>query len=118
MAISPTASMAADVEQLLSSLGVSAQSYMGGSLPTRSPISGELVAHVGGHSTAEARQAIDTAHNAFLAWPNVPAPSRGELVRLLGDELRTHKEALGRLVSIEVGKIISEQGRRSGAIQV
>ena len=59
-------------------------------------------------SAAEARRAIDTAHAAFLAWRNVPAPQRGELVRLLGEELRAHKDALGRLVTIEVGKIISE----------
>ena len=49
-----------------------------------------------------------TAHAAFLAWRLVPAPKRGELVRLLGEELRAHKPALGRLVSIEVGKIASE----------
>ena len=57
---------------------------------------------------ATARKAIEAAHTAFLAWRNVPAPKRGELVRLLGEELRANKEALGRLVSIEVGKILSE----------
>jgi len=48
------------------------------------------------------------AHAAFLEWRLVPAPQRGELVRLLGEELRVHKRALGRLVSIEAGKIESE----------
>ena len=43
-------------------------------------------------------------------WRTVPAPKRGELVRLLGEELRAHKAALGRLVTIEAGKIVSEGG--------
>ena len=52
--------------------------------------------------------AIARAQAAFLAWRRVPAPRRGELVRLLGEELRAGKEALGRLVTIEVGKVVSE----------
>src|SRR3546814_5269635 len=48
------------------------------------------------------------AQAAFLAWRNVPAPRRGELIRLLGDELRANKQALGRVVSIEAGKILAE----------
>ncbi len=51
---------------------------------------------------------IERAHDAFLAWREVPAPRRGELVRLLGEELRASKEALGALVTLEVGKIVSE----------
>ena len=51
---------------------------------------------------------IERAHNAFLAWREVPAPRRGELVRLLREELRASKEALGALVTLEVGKITSE----------
>jgi len=50
----------------------------------------------------------ERAHRAFLRWRSVPAPRRGELVRLLGEELRTRKQALGRLVSLEVGKIPAE----------
>ena len=57
---------------------------------------------------ADAATTIENAHAAFLEWRLVPAPKRGELVRLLGEELRAHKPALGRLVSIEVGKIASE----------
>ena len=45
---------------------------------------------------------------AFRAWRLVPAPQRGELIRLFGDELRAHKEPLGKLVSIESGKILTE----------
>ena len=51
---------------------------------------------------------IERAQSAFLAWREVPAPRRGELVRLLGEELRASKEALGALVTFEVGKIVSE----------
>lgn len=51
---------------------------------------------------------IEGAHRAFCAWRLVPAPKRGQLIRLFGEELRANREALGRLVSIEVGKILSE----------
>jgi aldehyde dehydrogenase (NAD+) len=51
---------------------------------------------------------IDAAHEAFLTWRLIPAPKRGELVRLFGEELRAHKDALGKLVSIEAGKVTSE----------
>jgi aldehyde dehydrogenase (NAD+) len=108
MTTSPKSTLASEVEKLLAGLGVATHSYRDGTFPVRSPISGELVARVREHSVADAHQAIDAAHAAFLAWRNVPAPNRGELVRLLGEELRAHKEALGRLVCIEVGKIISE----------
>src|SRR5204863_522266 len=52
--------------------------------------------------------AVGRAHKAFLAWRLVPPPRRGELVRRFGDVLRAEKEALGRLVSRECGKILSE----------
>src|SRR6185437_3325777 len=45
---------------------------------------------------------------AFHAWRDVPAPRRGALIRLFGEELRANKEALGRLVSLESGKILQE----------
>src|SRR3546814_14553135 len=51
---------------------------------------------------------IAEAQSAFSQWRNVPAPRRGEFVRQLGDALRGAKEDLGRLVSIEVGKALSE----------
>lgn len=90
---------------LLSDLGVS---LAPGTLPAHSPISGEVLAHLPEHSPAQASTAIAAAHAAYRDWRNTPAPQRGELVRLLGEELRTHKSALGRLVSIEVGKVVSE----------
>ena len=51
---------------------------------------------------------ISAAQGAFLKWRQVPAPRRGELIRLLGEELRTHKDALGALVTAECGKILEE----------
>ena len=90
---------------LLSEMGVT---LTPGTLPARSPISGEVLAHLPEHTAAEATAAIALAHLAYRDWRTTPAPQRGELVRLLGEELRTHKAALGRLVSIEVGKVVSE----------
>ena len=101
-------SLTAETGALLAQLGVERTRYTGGTLATRSPITGETVAHVDEISAAEARATVDLAHAAFLEWRMVPAPKRGELVRLLGEELRANKQALGRLVSIEVGKITAE----------
>ncbi|MGQ4814655.1 aldehyde dehydrogenase family protein [Agrobacterium vitis] len=98
----------ADVSRILANLGVSAGTLSGGSLAVTSPVDGSTLATLSTVSSDEASKAIDNAHAAFLAWRLVPAPKRGELVRLLGDELRAHKDDLGRLVSIEVGKVTSE----------
>ena len=57
---------------------------------------------------AEVAAAVERAHDAYLRWRMVPAPQRGELELLLGDELRAHKQALGELVTLEVGKVSSE----------
>ncbi|MBF2713419.1 aldehyde dehydrogenase family protein [Agrobacterium vitis] len=98
----------ADVSRILANLGISAGTLSGGSLAVTSPVDGSALATLATVSSDEASKAIDNAHAAFLAWRLVPAPKRGELVRLLGEELRAHKDDLGRLVSIEVGKVTSE----------
>ncbi|WP_404811383.1 L-piperidine-6-carboxylate dehydrogenase [Gemmobacter serpentinus] len=72
------------------------------------PVTGAEIARLPEASTADAEAAISRAAAAFKAWRLVPAPRRGELVRLLGEELRAAKTDLGRLVSIEAGKIVSE----------
>jgi aldehyde dehydrogenase (NAD+) len=105
---SPTATVAAQAHALLTRLGVPAAALTGGDLTARSPITGEVVARVRQVSTAEADTAIARAHAAFLQWRKVPAPRRGELVRLLGEELRTAKADLAALVTLEAGKIVSE----------
>src|SRR5690606_27128563 len=93
---------------ILESLGVSLDVWTGGEMASYSPVSGEEIARLRTISAGDASKAIDAAHDAFKAWRMVPAPRRGELVRLLGAELRAAKNDLGRLVSIEAGKIASE----------
>ncbi|NDP38328.1 MAG: aldehyde dehydrogenase family protein [Rhodoferax sp.] len=73
-----------------------------------SPIDGAVIAEVPRMTPAQADAAAERAHAAYLRWRLVPAPRRGELVRLLGDELRAHKQALAELVTLEVGKVSAE----------
>lgn len=100
--------IARETAGLLAKLGVAEAALSGGDLFVRSPVTGEQIAALKTISPAGATETIDKAHKAFQTWRLVPAPKRGELVRLLGEELRAHKAELGRLVSIEVGKIPSE----------
>jgi aldehyde dehydrogenase (NAD+) len=93
---------------ILGRLGVSEQAWNGGDLIARSPITGEKTADVRTINAAQATAAIEAAHQAFLEWREVPAPKRGELIRLFGEELRANKADLGRLVTLEAGKIVSE----------
>ena len=95
-------------EDILRRLGFTAVELEGGSLSVRSPIDGAEIARVKETPAGEMPAIIKRAERAFLSWREVPAPRRGELVRLLGEELRASKEALGALVTLEVGKIVSE----------
>ncbi len=97
-----------DSKTLLSSLGVDLAAHAGDDLHARSPIDGTTLATLKSDSAAGVSRMIGEAHDAFLVWRNVPAPKRGELVRLLGEELRANKDALGELVTIEAGKIRQE----------
>ena len=72
------------------------------------PADGEPLASVTTATAEEYETVAQTSVEAFRAWREWPAPRRGEVVRQLGDELRRHKEALGRLVTLEMGKIVSE----------
>ena len=96
----------AEAVALLEQLGVGTAT--GGARVVRSPIDGAEIGRLAEHSAADVSAAIGRAHAAFLAWREVPAPRRGELVRLFGEELRAHKAALGRLVTLEAGKIPQE----------
>ncbi|KAF1054500.1 MAG: Succinate-semialdehyde dehydrogenase [NADP(+)] [Stenotrophomonas maltophilia] len=96
------------IRELLDSLGVDARLYSDGELIIHSPIDGARLAAVRLESAAEVEQKVGRAAHAFEAWRRVPAPRRGELVRLFGEELRAHKVALGELVSREAGKITQE----------
>ena len=73
-----------------------------------SPVDNQLIGAVVTTDKAAYDQVIATAQNAFVAWRNWPAPKRGEVVRQLGEALRKDKEALGQLVSYEMGKSLQE----------
>jgi len=93
---------------LLTTLGVPASAYTHGTLHARSPIDGHATGAVHPTSPAQVQAAIARAQDAFHTWRSVPAPQRGELVRLLGEQLRQHKATLAALVTLEAGKISSE----------
>ncbi|MGZ8361325.1 MAG: L-piperidine-6-carboxylate dehydrogenase [Allosphingosinicella sp.] len=96
---------AAEARALFGRLGAAADE---GSLESRSPIDGAVIGRVRTADAAAVAAAVGRAHGAFLAWREVPPPRRGELVRLFGEALREEKDALGRLVSLEAGKIRTE----------
>ncbi|MEQ3669416.1 aldehyde dehydrogenase family protein [Pseudophaeobacter sp.] len=94
--------------QILTAAGFSKDALTGGSLSVKTPVDGSEIACIATHSLADAEAQIAKAKAAFKSWRLVPAPRRGELVRLLGEELRREKETLGRLVTLECGKIYQE----------
>ncbi len=97
-----------EAAEILGRLGVSESLWTGGARAVASPITGEIIAHVHDAGPAACERAIATAEAAFLTWRRLPAPRRGELVRLLGAELRAAKTDLGALVTLEAGKTLSE----------
>ena len=96
--------LAINVENILAKLGTNVE----GDLLSHSPIDGNQIGSVVTAGTAAIDTAVAQSQSAFLAWRNVPAPRRGELVRLFGNALREHKDDLARLVTIECGKPLSE----------
>jgi aldehyde dehydrogenase (NAD+) len=103
-----TAAVSASALDLLARLDVGASQVTDGDLVVRTPITGEEIGRVARDDESSTDAAIARAVAAFEAWRDVPAPRRGELVRLLGEELRREKETLGALVTLEVGKIAQE----------
>src|SRR5687768_16330041 len=69
------------------------------------PATGEVIARVRASGTDDYERVMKSAAAAFAAWRDVPAPRRGEAVRLMGAALRAKKDLLGSLVSLEMGKI-------------
>jgi aldehyde dehydrogenase (NAD+) len=119
--IPATSSIAAEVRRVAESLGVDLLRYgFQASDPTtdvgsengrtylRSPITGESYGSVAATSHDEVSKSVGAAHEYFKEFRSIPAPKRGEFVRILGNLLRDHKEELGFLVSVEAGKIHSE----------
>ena len=108
-----------DIAKLLSDLGLDKTNLgastgdwirpaAGRELVSVCPATGEPIASVLQADADAYEQVVAAAHEAFSSWRMMPAPQRGEIVRELGNELRAAKEPLGRLVSLEMGKILSE----------
>jgi aldehyde dehydrogenase (NAD+) len=106
---------------ILKSLGLTADNsgtYLGngewantqdaGVLEPINPSTGEVIARVHASSVSDYETIVARAQAAFKVWRTTPAPKRGEAIRLCGDALRKHKDALGSLVALEMGKIKPE----------
>ena len=109
---------ATDTQEILAALGLAEDNpgaFAGAWLPTRgkrleslNPATGEPIAAVTQATEDDWERVATVTDEAFREWRTWPAPKRGEVVRQLGVELRKHKEELGRLVTLEVGKVVSE----------
>jgi aldehyde dehydrogenase (NAD+) len=108
-----------DVQQILEELGLKTTNpgactgewitpTNGRELVSVNPTTGEPIASVIQADEAAYEAVMQTAVDTFPEWRMMPAPARGEIVRELGNELRKYKDPLGRLVSLEMGKILSE----------
>ena len=103
-----TVSAAVETRDILRRLGVPDSAFAQAGLATRSPIDGSAGPVVAQADPATVDAAVAGSVVAFHAWKRLPAPRRGELVRLLGEELRAARIDLARLVTLEAGKIVSE----------
>lgn len=96
------------ISQYMTAMGVDPSQYQQGDFEVKTPIDGSVIGKVTLHKPSDVATQVQNAKQAFQHWRTVPAPKRGELVRLLGEVLREHKEDLGALVSFEAGKIKEE----------
>jgi aldehyde dehydrogenase (NAD+) len=96
-----------ETAELFTTLGLD-EAPEDGDLVVRTPIDGSEIGRVPTDTAQSLDGKIAAADAAFDAWRRVPPPRRGELIRLFGDELRAAKEPLGRLVTLESGKILAE----------
>ena len=107
-----------DQKHIFAELGLSeveSGAYAGGWLETsgpdlavENPTRATSISHVRQAAASDYEKVISSSEETFLRWRMLPAPKRGEYVRLIGDALRDHKTALGALVSLEMGKILAE----------
>lgn len=95
------------ISEISSTLGLSLQAS-GASLHSVSPIDGSTLGQVPVTDDKLYEQIVTKAHETFLRWRQHPAPARGEIVRQIGEALRKYKEPLGKLVTLETGKILQE----------
>ena len=94
--------------ELFTHMGLDPDLADGGGQDVRTPIDGSVIGSVMDADPVVCEESIGLALRAYERWRDVPAPQRGDLVRRYAEVLRTHKEALGRLVTLEAGKIVSE----------
>jgi len=111
--------MAKDIPAMLETLSIGSKNHgaamgkdwlktTGRSLPSTSPVDGQVIAEVNLADEKAYEKIMNQAQEAFEEWRMVPAPQRGEIIRQFGLELREKKEALGTLVSYEMGKSLQE----------
>lgn len=105
---SDTQGVTAQLHSLLSAFDLIEYADDSRALKVYSPVNGALIGSLDEHSIEQAEDIIAAAHDAFKQWRVIPAPVRGQFVRLLGEELRNAKDDLGALVTLECGKIASE----------
>jgi aldehyde dehydrogenase (NAD+) len=103
-------SHASDISSLFETLGIGldSASTAQAAIEVHTPIDGSRLARLATTSPTQVDAALERANTRFLSWRNVPAPKRGELVRGFGETVRRHKAELGRLISLETGKILQE----------
>jgi aldehyde dehydrogenase (NAD+) len=77
-------------------------------IESRNPASGEVIASVRATTAGEYEKLVVAARESFREWRKIPAPARGDVVRRVGNALRDNKDALGSLVTLEMGKIKAE----------
>jgi aldehyde dehydrogenase (NAD+) len=102
------AALSADAKQPGVVIGNQSSLGRGDVLPVTTPIDGSVVTQIALATPDETDHAIAAATKAFLQWRSIPAPKRGELVRRIAEQVRQHKSALAKLVTLEAGKIPSE----------
>ena len=91
------------------------QTHSSGEMITsKSPVDGAVIGKVSVTTREQYDATVAAATEAFKVWRKTPAPLRGEIVRQYGNKLREHKDALGRLVSYEMGKSLQEGWGESG----
>ncbi len=90
------------------STGLSWLRSKGEVIDSYSPVDGKRIGSVRSADEKSYRAVVQQASQAFLEWRTWPAPKRGDVVRQIGVSLRRHKEALGKLVSYEMGKSYTE----------
>ena len=97
-----------DIQSIFKSLNLALPPVNAQGFDVNSPVDGRLLAKVTAHTETQISAELFRSHQASLAWRKVPAPKRGELVRVFGELVRQHKEPLGQLISHETGKILQE----------